>query len=109
MATLKVEYCTVCAPLHFDCIHNVHVLNSKASRQKIPMEDVTQTYCLKLNRICLHHMLMRITNLKIQSAYTTCLNNLKECCTYDIDRTGGTGPAALVLAGPIFQTPTIHF
>ena len=49
---------------------NLALLNSKASRQTIPMEDVTQTYCQELNRICLHHMLSVIP--KIQSMYTTC-------------------------------------
>ena len=61
---------------------NLALLNSKASRQSIPMEDVTQTYCLKLNRICLHaHCITKDTKYIYDM-----LNKLKEeCCTYDID------------------------
>ena len=31
------------------------------------------------------------------------------CFSQGLFRAGGTGPAAPVLAGPIFEAPTIHF
>ena len=45
--------------------------------------------------------------------FTTCLRqNVNIACCLGLqrcNRAGGTGPAAPVLAGPIFQAPTLHF
>ena len=45
--------------------------------------------------------------------FTTCLRqNVNIVCCLGLqrcNRAGGTGPAAPVLAGPIFQAPTLHF
>ena len=45
----------------------------------------------------------------LTSAVSALLPQTRDRSDANLGRAGGTGPAAPVLAGPIFEAPTIHF
>ena len=55
-------------------------------------------------------VLLQSQQIPSQQVSYSCEHSMSAMCIkYVLIRAGGTGPAAPVLARPIFQAPTLHF